>query len=325
MKAMVVDRDSPEYSLNWEDVPDPDCGPGEVLVEICATAVNRADLLQREGRYPPPPDAPPYLGLEMAGTVARVGERVPEWQPGDRVCALLAGGGYAEQVAVPHQLLMRLPDEWDFATAAAVPEVFYTAFVNLFMEAGLREGETVLVHGGASGVGTAAIQMAHRAGCRVLVTAGSQTKLDRCLELGADFGVNRKEQDFAAAILRHTDGADVILDIGGGEYLAPNLHLLKLKGRLVFIALLTGAQATIDLGLVQRRRLRLIGSLLRNRTLEEKSEIARAFEQRFWPLLVEGLMAPVIDTVLPVAEAEEGHAILAQNRNIGKVVLEIRS
>ena len=174
-------------------------------------------------------------------------------------------------------------------------------------------------------MGTAAIQLAREAGCQVLVTVGSREKLDRCLELGADFGVNRKEQDFAAAIRCHIDGVDVILDIGGGEYLERNLQLLKLKGRLVIIALLTGTEAAIDLGLVQRQRLRLIGSLLRSRALEEKTQIARAFRERFWPALVEGRMAPVIDTVLPIAAAEKGHAILAQNRNIGKVVLELRT
>ena len=324
MKAIVVHADSEDHSLHWEEVPDPGCGPEEVLVDIHATAVNRADLLQRAGRYPPPPGAPPYLGLEMAGIVAQVGDRVGEWLPGDRVCALLNGGGYAEQVVVPRQLLMRLPDEWDFVKAAAVPEVFYTAFVNLFMEAGLQQGETLLVHGGGSGVGTAAVQLAREAGCRVLVTAGTQAKLERCRTLGAEFGVNYKQRDFAEAILQHTDGVDVILDIAGGEYLERNLQLLKLKGRLVFIALLTGTRAQIDLGVVQRHRLRLIGSLLRSRTLEEKVEIAHQFKQRFWPLLEEGRIAPVIDAVLPIAEAEKAHQILAQNRNIGKVVLKVR-
>ena len=325
MKAIVVDAASENYSLSWEEVPDPAYSSAEVLVDIHATAVNRADLLQRTGNYPPPPGAPPYMGLEMAGTIAAVGANAGEWQVGDRVCALLSGGGYAEQVAVPHQLLVRLPAEWDFSAGAAVVEVFYTAFVNMFMEAGLQPEETVLIHGGASGVGTAAIQLGREAGCRVLVTAGTQAKLDRCLELGAEFGVNYKERDFAAAIMEYTDGVDVILDIGGGEYLKRNLSLLKLKGRLVVIALLTGAQGSIDLGVLQRRRLRLIGSVLRSRSLEEKTAIARKFNKRFWPLLVAGNIKPIIDTILPITRTEEAHEILTQNRNIGKVVLSVRS
>ena len=325
MKAIVVDSESEGYPLSWEEVPDPAYGPDEVLVDIHATAVNRADLLQRAGNYPPPLDAPPYMGLEMAGIIAAVGANVGEWQAGDRVCALLGGGGYAEQVAVPHQLLVRLPDDWDFKTGAAVVEVFYTAFVNMFMEAELQQGETLLVHGGASGVGTAAIQLARAAGCRVLVTAGTRAKLDRCLELGAEFGVNYKEQDFAAAILHYTDGVDVILDIAGGQYLERNLRLLKLKGRLVVIALLTGAQGQIDLSALLRRRLRLIGSVLRSRTLDEKTAIVRQFDKRFWPRLVEGKIKPIIDTVLPITRTEEAHQILAQNRNIGKVVLTVRN
>ncbi len=324
MKAIVVDSTSQGHPLKWEEVPDPEYGPDEVLVDIHATSVNRADLHQRAGRYSPLPGAPPYLGLEMAGIVAEVGEHVGEWQPGDRVCALLGGGGYAEQVTVSHQLLMRLPDEWDFITGAAVVEVFYTAFVNIFMEAGLQPGETLLVHGGASGVGTAAIQLARQAGCRVLVTASTQAKLDRCMELGAEFGVNYRERDFAEAILQHTDGVDVVLDIAGGEYLERNLRLLKLKGRLVVIALLAGAHAQIDLGVVQSKRLRLIGSLLRSRSLQEKTEIVKEFKKRFWPLLVEGKIEPIIDTVLSITQAEEAHQILEQNRNIGKVVLTVR-
>ena len=324
MKAIVVDSDSPDHPLSWDEVPDPECGPDEVLVDIHATAVNRADLRQRDGLYPPPPGAPSYLGLEMAGIIAEVGDQVGEWQPGDRVCALLAGGGYAEQVVVPHQLLMRIPEEWDFIRAGAVPEVFYTAFVNLFMEAALQQGETLLVHGGASGVGTAAIQLAREAGCRVLVTAGTRAKLDRCLELGAEFGVNYKARDFAEAILEHTDGVDVVLDIAGGEYLERNLRLLKPKGRLVLIALLTGSWGQIDLGMMQSKRLHLIGSVLRSRSLKEKTQIAREFKMRFWPLLVEGRIEPVIDAVLPIAEAEKAHEILAHNRNIGKVVLKVR-
>ena len=324
MKAIVVDENSPERALRWAEVPDPIPGPGEVLVDIHATAVNRADLLQRAGGYPPPPGAPPYLGLEMAGVVAGLGAGVSGWQLGERVCALLAGGGYAQKVAVPQQLLVRLPADWDFAKAAAFPEVFYTAFVNLFMEAQLQPGESVLIHGGASGVGTAAIQLARAAGCRVAVTAGTPAKRVRCLELGAELTIDYHEGDFAEVVLERLGGVDVILDISGGAYLERNVRALKLKGRLVLIALLGGPAAPIDLGLVLRKRLRLIGSLLRSRSLEEKTEIVQNFEQRFWPLLVAGRLAPVIETVLPIEQVDEAHRLLAQNRNIGKVVLTVR-
>ncbi len=321
---MLIDEQSPERALRWAEVPDPVPGPGEVLVDIHATAVNRADLLQRAGNYPPPPGAPPYLGLEMAGVVAGLGAGVKGWQPGERVCALLAGGGYAEKVAVPEQLLVRLPADWDFAKAAAFPEVFYTAFVNLFVEAQLQPGESVLIHGGASGVGTAAIQLACAAECRVAVTAGTPVKRTRCLELGAELAIDYRESDFAEVVLERLGGVDVILDISGGAYLERNLKILNLKGRLVLIALLGGPTAPIDLGLMLRRRLRLIGSVLRSRLLEEKTAIVQGFAARFWPLLVAGRIAPVIETVLPIQQAAEAHQLLAENRNIGKVVLTVR-
>jgi len=324
MKAILVDEQSPERTLRWAEAPDPVPGPGEVLVEVCATAVNRADLLQRAGNYPPPPGAPPYLGLEMAGVVAGLGEGVKDWQGGERVCALLAGGGYAEKVAVPAPLLVRLPADWDFVKAAAFPEVFYTAFVNLFMEAQLQSGERVLIHGGASGVGTAAIQLARAAGCRVAVTAGTPAKRTRCLELGAELAIDYREGDFAQIVQERLGGVDVILDISGGAYLERNLKALNLKGRLVLIALLGGPAASIDLGLVLRQRLRIIGSLLRSRSLEEKTQIVEGFAARFWPLMQAGHLAPVVETVLPIQQAAEAHQILAENRNIGKVVLTVR-
>ena len=324
MNAIVVNDDSPQRELLWRQVPDPYPGPDEVLVDISATAVNRADLLQRSGDYPPPADAPVYLGLEMAGTVAEIGTAVTGVRQGDRVCALLAGGGYAEQVAVHHRLLTPIPGKLSFHEAAAIPEVFYTAFVNLFLEANLAKGETVLIHAGASGVGTAAIQLAREQGCRVVATAGSQEKLACCRRLGAELAVDYRDCDFAAAILDHCDGADVILDVAGGSHLASNLEVLKLKGRLVIISLLGGAQATIDLGTVLRKRLRVVGSLLRSRPLQEKIDIVHQFRQRFWAQLERGTMAPLIHAVLPVTEAEEAHRILRDNENIGKVVLRVR-
>ncbi len=324
MKAILVDETSPERTMRWAEAPDPVPGPGEVLVDIHATAVNRADLLQRAGNYPPPPGAPPYLGLEMAGVVAGLGAGVQGWQPGERVCALLAGGGYAEKVAVPEQLLVRLPEDWSFVRAAAFPEVFYTAFVNLFMEAQLQPGERVLIHGGASGVGTAAIQLARAAGCRVAVTAGTPAKCTRCLELGAELAIDYREEDFAEVVQERLGGVDVILDISGGAYLERNLKVLTLKGRLVLIALLGGPTAPIDLGLLLRKRLRLIGSLLRSRSLEEKTQIVEGFAARFWPQMRAGRIAPVTEAVLPIARAAEAHQLLAENRNTGKVVLTVR-
>ncbi|MFT5368226.1 MAG: putative PIG3 family NAD(P)H quinone oxidoreductase [Candidatus Latescibacterota bacterium] len=325
MKAVCVDHAKEGFPLSWADVPDAECKSGEVLVDIHATAVNRADLLQRAGNYPVPSGAPPYMGLEMAGVVADVGEDVTGWQVGDRVCALLSGGGYAEKVSVPQELLMHIPDDWSFEQAAAVPEVFYTAFVNLFMEGELQEGETVLIHGGASGVGTAGIQMAHQAGCKVIVTAGREDKVARCLALGADVAINYKERDFAEAVREVApDGVDVVLDISGGEYLERNVSLLKRKGRLVIIALLGGANAEINLGLMLRSRLRVIGSVLRSRSLEEKVAIKTGFEARFWPLLVDGTIQTVIDTVLPIAQVADAHDILTNNQNIGKVIMTVR-
>ncbi|MDA0709634.1 MAG: NAD(P)H-quinone oxidoreductase [bacterium] len=325
MKAVCIDSEKEGFPLTWEDVPDPGCSPEDVIVDVHATAVNRADLLQRAGHYPVPAGASPYMGLEMSGVIAEVGKQVRGWQVGDRVCALLSGGGYAEKVAVPSQMLVRIPQGWSFAKAAAVPEVFYTAFVNLFMEAGLQKGETVLIHGGASGVGTAGIQMAHRANCRVIATAGRDDKVARCLELGADAAIHYRERDFLEAVAEVApEGVDVILDISGGAYLERNVLLLKRQGRLVIIALLGGARAQIDLGLMLRNRLRVIGSVLRSRSLAEKVAIKAGFESRFWPLLIQGRITPVIDSVLPIERVSDAHEILQNNRNIGKVILTVR-
>ncbi len=323
MKAIIVANDA-ERTLSWQDVPEPTCSPHQALVDIHATAVNRADLLQRSGNYPPPDGAPPYMGLEMSGKITAVGDDVDNFRPGDRVFGLLTGGGYAEQVAVPATHLLPLPDERDFAWGAAIAEVFLTSFTNLFIEAGLQEGETVLIHGGASGVGTAAIQLCREAGCKVLITAGTNAKIARCRELGADLAINYKEQDFAEAVLAHADGVDVILDIAGADYLARNIRLLKLRGRLVVIALLTGANAQIDLQPMMVKRLRLIGSVLRSRSDGEKTAIIAAFKKRFWPMLVDGTMQTVVEEILPIEHAADAQAILAKNRNIGKVILQVR-
>jgi putative PIG3 family NAD(P)H quinone oxidoreductase len=323
VKAICVDPES--LKISWADVPDPEPGFGEVVIDIHASAVNRADLLQRAGNYPPPPGSPPYMGLEASGVISELGEGVSGWKVGDRVCTLLSGGGYAERVSAPASMLVRIPEDWDFEKAAAVPEVFYTAFLNLFIEGGLTAGETVLIHGGASGVGTAGIQMARKAGCRVLVTAGRPDKIAFCKELGADVAVNYKEQDFESAILEASpDGVDVILDIAAADYLKPNMKLLKIRGRLVIIALLTGAVAEIDLSILMRGRQRVIGSVLRSRSLEEKVDVHDRFEERFWPDLVSGEINPVIYKTLPIQDAGDAQGILKNNENIGKVILKVR-
>jgi tumor protein p53-inducible protein 3 len=326
MKAIHVDTTQASRPLVWQEMADPVCGPEEVLVDVHATALNRADLAQRAGNYPPPPGASDILGLDLAGEIAQRGEKVNGWKIGDRVCALLPGGGYAERVSVPQQMLMPIPAGWSYAQAGAMPEAYLTAFVNLYMEANLQPGETVLVHGGASGVGTAAIQLTHATGNPVIITAGSTGKCDACVKLGADLAVNYKEEDFAEKVRVFTNGAgvDMILDIGGADYLARNLSLLKLKGRIVFIALLGGSQAQIDLSILQRRRIHMIGSLLRSRALAEKIEIKEKFMARFWRLLEEAKIQPVIDSVYPIAQANEAQQRMAENRNIGKIVLTVR-
>ena len=326
MKAIRVQTKAPGQPLVWQETDDPICGPDEVLVEIHAASLNRADLLQRAGKYPPPPGESEILGLDMAGCIAEIGENVTGWRAGDRVCALLAGGGYAERVAVPYQMLMPTPEGWSFEQATAVPEVFLTAFVNIFMEAGFQPGETVLMHGGAGGVGTAAIQLVREAGGRMIVTAGTDEKVARCKELGAELAINYKTEDFVERTLAHTggQGVDVIIDIVGAEYLERNLSLLRLKGRLVFLALLGGAQAQVNLGTLMGRRLRLIGSVLRSRSLAEKIEIKERFMDRFWPLLEDGTIEPIIDSVYPVEQASEAHEYMAANRNTGKIILRVR-
>jgi len=325
MKAIVVKQEKTQPLLVWEDVPDIRCNSEEVLVDVKATAVNRADLLQAKGLYPPPPGESQILGLEMAGIISAIGDGVNGWQPGDRVLSLLAGGGYAEQAAVHHHLLIRLPADWSFAWGAAVPEVWLTAFVNLFGEGKLKADETVLIHAGASGVGTAGIQMARETESVVCVTAGSEPKLSRCRDLGATVAVNYKEQDFLAEILnrREGKGVDLILDPVGGSYLERNLKLLNENGRLVNIGLLGGASAELNLGLVLGKSLRIIGSRLRSRPLSEKIRITRAFKKRFWSWLENGTLHPVVDCLFPIQEAQTAHHYVEQNKNIGKVILEV--
>ena len=326
MKAMQVDGSKTDRPLVWQETADPTLGAEEVIVDIHATALNRADLMQRAGNYPPPPGASDVLGLEMAGVIAAVGPEVEGWRVGDRVCALLPGGGYAEKVAVPQQMLMPIPAGWDLLTAAGLPEVYLTAFVNLYREADLQPGETVLVHGGASGVGTAAIQLLNASGNPIIVTAGSADKCAACMAVGADLAINYRAEDFVERVRAFTDGkgVDVIMDMVGADYLAQNLSLLKLKGRLVFISTLSGGQTQIDLRQLMGKRLRLIGSVLRSRTLAEKIAIKENFMTSFWPQVENGTLKPVIDRVYPIAQVNEAQQQMAENRNIGKIILQVR-
>lgn len=323
MKAIVV-AEGEGRPLAWQEVPEPVLGEGEVLVEVRATAVNRADLAQRAGRYPPPPGASEILGLELAGVVRALGPGVTGWQEGDAVCALVAGGSYAELAAVPAGLLMPLPQGWSFEEAAAMPEVFFTAYLNLFLEAGLEPSERVLIHGGASGVGTAAIQLAREVGCEVYATAGTAEKVAACERLGA-VAVNYRQADFAEAIRERTngEGIDVVLDIVGASYLARNLALLRTNGRLVFIATLGGRKAELDIGMLMAKRLMLKGSTLRARPLDEKVRIKEAFMKQFWKALEAGRVRPVLDRRYSIQEAEAAHAYMRENQNIGKLVLSV--
>ncbi|MCB8982421.1 MAG: NAD(P)H-quinone oxidoreductase [Ardenticatenaceae bacterium] len=324
MKAIVVEGTKGEPELVWREVADVAYGPDEVLVAVRATAVNRADLSQARGNYPPPPGASEILGLEMAGVVTAVGPNVRGWQPGDRVCALLLGGGYAEQAAVPAGMLMRLPDEWTFVMGTAVPEVWFTAFINLFWEGGLQEGEAVLIHAGASGVGTAAIQLARAAGARVLVTASAE-KLASCRALGAEVAIDYKAEDFVTAVstATHGEGVDVILDPVGGSYLERNVRSLRRFGRLVNIGTLGGVQGEMNTGLLLGKRLKIVGSTLRTRPLAEKIAITQQFTERFWPGLRAGALRPIIDRTFAIAQAQQAHEYVAQNKNVGKVVLVV--
>ena len=320
MKAILVEGDE----LTWGDAPEPALGTGEVKIDNRATAVNRADLAQRTGGYPPPPGASPILGLECAGVVREVGEGVTRVKPGDEVCALLAGGGHAETVVAPAGQVLPKPRGLTWAEAAALPEVFATAWINLFHEAAAQPGERILLHAGASGVGTAAIQMCREFGSPCFVTAGSEAKIARCVELGADGGFNRHDGSFVDAVQEWSGGGvDVILDPVGAAYLADNLKSLNLDGRLVIIGLLGGAVAEVPLGAMMVKRQRIIGSTLRARSIAAKAAVMDALEERVWPLVESGAIKPIIETTLPVQQASAAHELLATNDTFGKLVLEV--
>jgi putative PIG3 family NAD(P)H quinone oxidoreductase len=312
--------------LLWTEAADLVPSPAEILIDVKATAINRADLMQRKGLYPPPPGAPETMGLECAGIVMAVGRDVTHHQVGDRVCALLAGGGYAEQAVVDQGSALKIPDNLDFEQAAAIPEVFATAWLNLFIEAALQPGERVVLHAGASGVGTAAIQLCHAFGSESFVTAGSASKIEACLKLGAKGGHNRRDGGFIDALRAlWPQGADVILDPVGASYLAENLEALTLNGRLVLIGLMGGSRSEIDLAKLMMKRLRVVGSTLRARPLEEKASIMAELSQYVWPKISQGDIVPIIQQVFPIQSASAAHELMASDVTIGKVVLKVSS
>ena len=324
MRAIIVEHPGDEDVMRLGDAPSPELGAAEVRIRVHSTAVNRADLLQRRGFYPPPPGASPILGLECAGEILEVGREVPAGlRPGDRVMALLAGGGYAEEVCVHHGSVLRVPDALDLLAAGGFPEVYLTAYLNVFRIAGARAGSTVLVHGGGSGVGTAAIQLAREASVGCIVTAGSDDKCERCVALGADAAINYRSEDFVASVSRLTggEGVDVILDCVGGSYLERNLESLAIGGRLVVIGLTGGASGTLNLAQLMTRRLQIVGSTLRARSSEEKAEIVSGFTERFGSAVAAGRLRVVVDRVLPIASAPEAHRVVAASEHFGKVVL----
>ena len=312
-------------NLLWKENPDPDLKEDEVLIHIKASAINRADLLQRSGNYPVPPGASLILGLECSGEIEEVSENVDNFKKGDQVCALLAGGGYAEKVSVPSGQVIKIPKGFSFEQAAALPEAFATAYFNLYMEASLSEGEKVLIHAGASGVGTAAIQICKVKGNPCFVTAGNKDKISRCIELGADGGTVRTEENFAPAVSEWTDnnGVDVILDPVGANYLDDNLKSLSLEGRLVMIGLMGGAETSINLALMLMKRLRIIGSTLRNQPISTKTRIMYILGEYLWPFLESGDIKPIIDTVIPIQEVDKAHKLMESNQTFGKVILKV--
>ena len=302
-------------------VPAP--GPEEVLIKVAAAGVNRPDAMQRAGLYPPPPGAPETPGLEVAGEIVAVGQAAERWQVGDQVAALVAGGGYAEYCVAPAPQCLPIPDGLDLEEAASLPEIFFTVWTNVFDRGALKSGERFLVHGGSSGIGTTAIQMAKAWGAEVFTTAGSAEKCRACTELGADRAINYREEDFVEAIKEATGGAgvDVILDMVGGDYIAKNLALLAPDGRLCFIAFLQGSKAEVNFLPVLVKRLTIGGSTLRPRPVAFKAAIARNLEEKVWPLIGEGRIKPVIHQAFPLAEAAEAHSLMESSAHIGKIVL----
>ncbi|OJZ73799.1 NAD(P)H-quinone oxidoreductase [Mycobacterium paraffinicum] len=322
MRAIVAE--SPDQ-LSWQDVPDVSAGPGEVLIKVAAAGVNRADVLQAAGKYPPPPGASEIIGMEVSGVVADTGDGVAGWSAGQQVCALLAGGGYAEHVAVPAGQVMPIPDGVDLVDAAGLPEVACTVWSNLVLTAHLGTGQLLLVHGGASGIGSHAIQVARALGVRVAVTAGSAEKLEFCRELGAEITINYRDEDFVER-LRESGGADVILDIMGAAYLDRNIDALATDGQLVIIGMQGGIKGELNIGKLLMKRARVIGTTLRARPVtgpNSKTEIVQAVIGSVWPMIADGRVRPIIGARLPIQQAGEAHQLLTEGKVTGKVVLTV--
>jgi putative PIG3 family NAD(P)H quinone oxidoreductase len=325
MRAIVVEAPS---RLVWQEVPAVAAQTGEVVIDVISTGVNRADLLQAAGNYPPPPGASPILGLEVSGRIAELGDGVTSWSVGQPVCALLAGGGYAEQVAVPAGQVMPVPEGVALHDAAALPEVACTVWSNLVMTAHLSPGQLVLLHGGGSGIGTHAIQVAHALGCRVAVTAGSAEKLAVCLELGADVAINYHDEDFVERVRAATDGAgaDVILDIMGAAYLDRNVDALALDGRLVIIGLQGGVKAELNLAKMLPKRAGVLATTLRSRPVDGpsgKAAIVSETVANVWPMIADGRVRPIIGAELPIEQVAEAHRLLSSGEAHGKVLLRV--
>ncbi|ANR94025.1 NAD(P)H-quinone oxidoreductase [Mycobacterium avium] len=323
MRAIVAESAD---QLSWQEVADVSAGPGEVVVKVAAAGVNRADVLQAAGKYPPPPGASETIGMEVSGVIAEVGDGVTEWSVGQEVCALLAGGGYAEYVAVPAGQLLPIPAGVDLVDAAGLPEVACTVWSNLVLIAGLRNGQLLLVHGGASGIGSHAIQVARALGARVAVTAGSAEKLGFCRELGADITINYRDEDFVARLADETGGADVILDIMGAAYLDRNIDALATDGQLVIIGMQGGVKAELNIGKLLAKRARVIGTTLRGRPVSgpnSKTEIVQAVTASVWPMIADGRVRPIIGARLPIQQAGDAHRRLVASEVTGKIVLTV--
>ncbi|MEQ1574194.1 MAG: NAD(P)H-quinone oxidoreductase [Vicinamibacterales bacterium] len=323
MLAIEISSSGGPEVLTPVERPDPAPGPGEVLIRVAAAGVNRPDVMQRRGRYPAPPGASDLPGLEVAGTVAALGLGVDNWAVGDRVCALVAGGGYAALCVAPAVQCLPIPRGVDEVCAAAIPETFFTVWSNVFERGRLRAGESVLVHGGTSGIGTTAIQLAAARGVRVFATAGSPEKCAACEKLGAKRAINYRDEDFVEVVMNATGGrgVDLILDIVGGDYVARNLAALAMDGRLVQIGLMGGNAAPIDFRMVLGRRLTITGSTLRPRSVKEKGAIAAALRAEVWPLIEQGRVRPVVFKTFPLTQASEAHRLMESSEHIGKIVL----
>lgn len=325
MKQVEISGPGGPEVLNLVDGPLPDPGTGEVLIKVYAAGVNRPDVFQRQGKYNPPAGASPIPGLEVAGEVVKLGAGVTEFGLGDRVCALVSGGGYAEFCVAPVPQVLPIPTGLTFVEASGIPENYFTVWTNVFDRGQLQKGETILIHGGSSGIGTTAIQLCHQFGARIISTAGTDEKCGVCKSLGADHVINYKTQDFEAETKAITGGkgANVILDMVGGSYIQKNINCLALEGRLIQIAFLQSSISQLDLMAVMTKRLTITGSTLRPRTVEQKGEIARALSKEVWPLFHDKKIKVLVDTVLPLSKASDAHALMESSTHIGKIVLEV--